>query len=67
VQVLKSGEGPVAVPVIFFGAQRVEGVDTFRYLGQKVGSDCKVKGEVSRKLGLASAYAPSNRLGKLGV
>ncbi len=49
------GEGPVAVQVIFIGTQRVEHVKPFKYLGQITASDGTVKGEASRRLGLAYA------------
>jgi hypothetical protein len=65
VYIPRPGEGPVAVPVIFIGTQRVEHVKQFKYLGQIIASDGTVKGEVSRRLGLA--YAAFNRLAKQGI
>ncbi len=47
VYVPRPGEGPVAVPVIFIGTQRVEHVKQFKYLGQIIASDGTVKGEVT--------------------
>ena len=65
VYVPRPGEEPVAVPVIFIGTQQVEHVKQFKYLGQIIASDGTVKGEVTRRLGLA--YAAFNRLGKQGI
>jgi hypothetical protein len=61
----RPGEGRVPMPVIFFGTQCVEHVKKFKYVGQIIASDGTLKGEVSRRLGLA--YAAFNRLGKQGV
>jgi hypothetical protein len=65
VYIPRPGEGPVAVPVLFIGTQRVEHVKQFKYMGPIIASDGTVKGEVSRRLGLA--YAAFNRLGKQGI
>jgi hypothetical protein len=65
VYIPRQGEGPVAVPVICIGTQRIEHVKQFKYLGQIIASDWTVKGEVTRRLGLA--YAAFNRLGKQGI
>jgi hypothetical protein len=58
-------QGPVAVPEIFIDNQHVEHVQQFKYLGQILASDGKVKREVSRRLALG--YAALNRLGKEGI
>ncbi len=55
----------MAVPIIFIGTQRVKDVKQFKYLGQIIASDGTVKGEVTRRLGLA--HAAFNRLGKQGI
>ncbi len=65
VHVSMPGEGTVAVPVIFIGTQRIEHLDKFRYLGQVIASDGKIKGEVSRRLGLA--HAAFTRVDKRGI
>jgi hypothetical protein len=61
----RPGEVPVQVPVIFIGTQRVEHVKQFKYLRQIIASDGTVKGELSRRLGLADAAF--YRLGKQGI
>jgi hypothetical protein len=65
VHVPKPGQGPVAVPEIFIDNQRVEHVQQFKYLGQIIASDSKVKRQVSRMLALG--YAAFNRIGKQGI
>jgi hypothetical protein len=54
-------EGPLAVPIMFIGIERVQHVEQFKYLGQIYDSHGTVKGEVSRRLGLG--YAALNTLG----
>jgi len=65
VHVPMPGQGPVPVPEIFIDNQRVEHVQQFKYLGQIIASDGKVKREVSRRLALG--YAAFNKLGKQGI
>jgi hypothetical protein len=61
----RPGEGPVAVPIIFIGTQRVKHGEQFKYLGQVIYSHGTVNGEFSPRLGLA--HAAVKTMGKQGI
>jgi hypothetical protein len=65
VYVPRPGEEPPPKPIIYIGDQRIEHVDKFKYLGQIISSDGKLKGEISRRIG--QAYAAFRSLERRGI
>ena len=65
VYVPRPGEEPPPTPIIYIGDQRIEHVNKFKYLGQIISSDGKLKGEISRRIG--QAYAAFRSLEKKGI
>jgi hypothetical protein len=65
VYVPRPGEEPPPKPIIYVGDQRIEHVNKFKYLGQIISSDGKLKGEISRRIG--QGYAAFRSLEKRGI
>ena len=65
VYVPRPGEEPPPKPIIYVGGHRVEHVHKFKYLGQILSSDGKLKGEISRRTG--QAYAAFRSLERKGI
>jgi hypothetical protein len=65
IYVPRLGEEPPPKPIIYVGDQRIEHVNKFKYLGQIISSDGKLKGEISRRIG--QAYAAFRSLEKRGI
>jgi hypothetical protein len=65
VYVPRPGEELPPPLVIYIGNQRIEHVNKFKYLGQIISSDGKLKGEISRRIG--QAYTAFRNLEKQGI